>query len=82
MYQLSEWRRRHAHSSYVTVQHVRDIIQKKPKTELTYLWRWRPELPLGNGLEEGPDGPRTLDKQKRATPDDLRHAGWYTESSL
>lgn len=61
------------------MKHVRDIIQKKPKTELTYLWRWRPELPLGNGLEEGPDGPRTLDKQKRATPDDLQHAGWYNE---
>ncbi|KZT12872.1 FAD dependent oxidoreductase [Laetiporus sulphureus 93-53] len=57
-------------------KHVRDIIQKKPKTVLTYHWRWRPELPLGNGLEEGPDGPRTLDKQQRATPEDLRRAGW------
>jgi len=57
-------------------KHVRDVIQKKPKTELTHHWRWRPELPLGNGLEEGPDGPRTLDKQKRATPEDLKRAGW------
>ncbi|OSX59279.1 hypothetical protein POSPLADRAFT_1183975 [Postia placenta MAD-698-R-SB12] len=57
-------------------KHVRDVIQKKPKTELTHHWRWRPELPLGNGLEEGPAGPRTLDKQKRATPEDLKRAGW------
>ncbi|KAI0939660.1 hypothetical protein AcW1_004614 [Taiwanofungus camphoratus] len=57
-------------------KHVRDIIQKKPRTELTYLWRWRPELPLANGLEEGPDGPRTLGKQKRATAEDLSRAGW------
>ncbi|PCH41319.1 FAD dependent oxidoreductase [Wolfiporia cocos MD-104 SS10] len=57
-------------------KYVRDVVQKKPKTELTYHWRWRPELPLGNGLEEGPDGPRTLDKQERATPKDLERAGW------
>ncbi|KZT65784.1 FAD dependent oxidoreductase [Daedalea quercina L-15889] len=63
-------------------KHVRDVIKKKPKTELTHHWRWRPELPLGNGLEEGPNGPRTLDKQKRATPEDLRHAGWWKESRI
>ncbi|KAH9933515.1 FAD dependent oxidoreductase [Fomitopsis serialis] len=57
-------------------KHVRDVIQKKPKTELTQHWRWRPELPLSNGLEEGPNGPRTFDKQKRATPEDLCRAGW------
>ncbi|KAH9951828.1 FAD dependent oxidoreductase [Amylocystis lapponica] len=57
-------------------KHVRDVVQKKPKTQLTHLWRWRPELPLANGLEEGPDGPRTLDKQVRATSEDLKRAGW------
>ncbi|GBE79354.1 FAD dependent oxidoreductase [Sparassis latifolia] len=57
-------------------KHVRDVIQKKPKTELTKTWRWRPELPLGNGLEEGPTGPRTFEKYERSTPADLVRSGW------
>jgi hypothetical protein len=58
-----------------TLQHVRDVIQGKAKTELAATWRWRPELPLANGLEEGPSGPRTMAKQERATAKDLATAG-------
>ncbi|GBE89546.1 predicted protein [Sparassis crispa] len=56
-------------------KYVKDVIEKKPKIELTYTWRWRAELPLGNGLEEGPSGPRRLDKQVKSTLADLTRAG-------
>lgn len=44
-------------------QHVVDVIEEK-ETEYTKLFAWR-DVPDGkrNGLEDGPDGWRTLDKQ-------------------
>ena len=47
-------------------QHVADVLEKKD-TEYTRLFKWR-DVPDGrkNGLEEGPEGWRTLDKQKWA----------------
>lgn len=47
-------------------QHVVDVIERKD-TEYTRLFQWR-GVPDGkrNGLEEGPDGWRRLDKQKMA----------------
>jgi sarcosine oxidase/L-pipecolate oxidase len=45
-------------------KHVVDVIERKD-TPYTRLFAWR-EVPRGqrNGLEEGPDGWRTLDKQR------------------
>jgi sarcosine oxidase/L-pipecolate oxidase len=45
-------------------QHVVDVIERR-ETEYTRLFQWR-AVPEGkrNGLEEGPEGPRTLDKQE------------------
>ena len=44
-------------------EHVADVIEKR-ETEYTRLFKWR-DVPQGkrNGLEEGPDGWRTLEKQ-------------------
>ena len=45
-------------------EHVADVVERKD-TEYTRLFKWR-DVPSGerNGLEEGPEGWRTLDKQK------------------
>ncbi|KAJ5112730.1 FAD dependent oxidoreductase [Penicillium argentinense] len=43
-------------------QHAADILEK-PSESTSYMrpfWRWRPDLPRRNGLEEGPDGPRNI----------------------
>ena len=47
-------------------EHIVDVIEKK-NTEYTRLFKWR-GVPNGkrNGLEDGPAGWRTLDKQKMA----------------
>ncbi|KAK5116545.1 hypothetical protein LTR85_009170 [Meristemomyces frigidus] len=47
-------------------EHVVDVIERKD-TEYTRLFQWR-DVPEGkrNGLEEGPEGWRRLDKQKMA----------------
>lgn len=45
-------------------EHVADVVERKD-TDYTRLFRWR-DVPKGrrNGLEEGPESWRTLDKQK------------------
>ena len=47
-------------------EHVADVLERRD-TEYTRLFKWR-DVPEGgrNGLEEGPQGWRTLDKQKMA----------------
>jgi sarcosine oxidase / L-pipecolate oxidase len=58
-------------------EHVVDVIERKD-TEYTRLFSWR-EVPDGkcNGLEEGPEGWRTLDKQKMVGKD-----AWKAKSRL
>lgn len=58
-------------------QHVVDVIEGKD-TEYTELFAWR-SVPDGkrNGLEEGPGGWRTLDKQRM-----VGREGWQRESRL
>lgn len=56
-------------------EHVVDVIERKD-TEYTRLFKWR-SVPEGrrNGLEEGPKGWRTLDKQKMAGKGQWRAGG-------
>lgn len=58
-------------------EHVVDVMERKD-TEYTRLFEWR-EVPEGrrNGLEEGPEGWRRLDKQKLAGKEQ-----WRTRSRL
>ena len=53
-------------------EHVVDVLERKD-TPYTELFKWR-DVPEGakNGLEEGPDGWRTLDKQKWAGRDEWK----------
>ncbi|KAK4900201.1 hypothetical protein LTR27_002425 [Elasticomyces elasticus] len=58
-------------------QHIVDAIERK-ETQYTRLFAWR-DIPTGsrNGLEEGPDGWRRLDKQKMVGRD-----SWKPSSKL
>ncbi|OXG43667.1 hypothetical protein J010_06495 [Cryptococcus neoformans] len=49
---------------------------EKKEDEFTQYWKWRSAIPgeSANGLEEGPDGPRTLDKAAMATRADWKFA--------
>ncbi|OTA99388.1 hypothetical protein M426DRAFT_76417 [Hypoxylon sp. CI-4A] len=42
--------------------HVADILQNGDESSsyMRPFWRWRDNIPRGNGLEEGPEGPRNL----------------------
>jgi len=44
------------------IQHAADIFENgaQSASHLYPHWRWRNEKPRGNGLEEGPAGPRNL----------------------
>ncbi|KAL4933784.1 uncharacterized protein BDV17DRAFT_286596 [Aspergillus undulatus] len=43
-------------------QHATDILQHGDKSTsyMRQFWRWRPDAPRRNGLEEGPGGPRDI----------------------
>ncbi|KAJ5339766.1 hypothetical protein N7452_006494 [Penicillium brevicompactum] len=43
-------------------QHAADILEKGDKSTsfMRPFWRWRPDAPRRNGLEEGPGGPRDI----------------------
>ncbi|KAJ5319793.1 hypothetical protein N7508_000076 [Penicillium antarcticum] len=43
-------------------QHAADILEKGDQSSsfMREFWRWRPDAPRRNGLEEGPDGPRNI----------------------
>ncbi|KAM3485924.1 hypothetical protein MY8738_000944 [Beauveria namnaoensis] len=43
-------------------KHAADILQNGDEATsfLRPFWRWRPDAPRRNGLEEGPDGPRNI----------------------
>ncbi|KAK3651112.1 hypothetical protein LTR56_005876 [Elasticomyces elasticus] len=58
-------------------QHIVDVVERK-ETQYTRLFAWR-DVPHGskNGLEEGPDGWRRLDKQKMVGRD-----SWKPSSKL
>ncbi|KAI5358128.1 Putative FAD dependent oxidoreductase, FAD/NAD(P)-binding domain superfamily, MTOX family [Septoria linicola] len=53
-------------------EHIVNVIEKKD-TEYTRLFKWR-KVPTGkrNGLEDGPEGWRTLDKQRMVGNDEWR----------
>ncbi|KAL2827443.1 FAD dependent oxidoreductase [Aspergillus pseudoustus] len=45
-------------------EHAADIFENgdKATTYMRLFWRWRPDVPRGNGLEEGPGGPRDISR--------------------
>ena len=49
-------------------QHAADVFENGPQsTSFMYPhWRWREDKPRGNGLEEGPTGPRNIQHRQGA----------------
>ncbi|KAM3478093.1 hypothetical protein MY5147_002380 [Beauveria neobassiana] len=47
-------------------KHAADILQNGDEATsfLRPFWRWRPDAPRRNGLEEGPDGPRNISQAR------------------
>ncbi|KAJ5652689.1 hypothetical protein N7507_010115 [Penicillium longicatenatum] len=45
-------------------QHAADVFENADQSTsyMRPFWRWRPDAPRRNGLEEGPDGPRNISK--------------------
>ncbi|KAL1626668.1 hypothetical protein SLS54_002831 [Diplodia seriata] len=46
--------------------HAADIFDNRDRScsYMRQFWRWRDDVPRGNGLEEGPDGPRNIGAHK------------------
>ncbi|KAJ5753372.1 uncharacterized protein N7511_007525 [Penicillium nucicola] len=47
-------------------KHAADIMEKGGQSSsfMREFWRWRPDAPRRNGLEEGPDGPRNISQRQ------------------
>lgn len=50
------------YSQYLRLQHAADILENGDGSSsfMRPFWRWRPDAPRKNGLEEGPGGPRDI----------------------
>ncbi|KAI1382882.1 nucleotide-binding domain-containing protein [Hypoxylon trugodes] len=52
-------------------EHAADILEKGEESSsyMRKFWRWRDNIPRGNGLQEGPDGPRNIGRERIHTSD-------------